>query len=316
MSRGWFARFLSRNNIAIRIATNKAQQAPEECYEIVTKFLCFNRRNSQLRDGLEETLLQTVLAVGCFLLSNIVNTDQLPLPWEYLEGRTYGFKGAKTVWIAGKKSGWDKRQATIQLTVFADGISRVKPLIIFRGAASSSTAPRQKEEKQYDSRVVVKFNPKGYANEDTHLYWLEQMLAPVLGAESRLTLPVMDLFKSHKTPAVLKWLKDHNITPSVVPAGCTSLVQPLDVSINRPFKDILKQSVDDENDRLEELEAVHQHDDPGPQHQQKRNLLGEFPRCVICTVSTVSTVSTVEERGQHFVRYSLAEPRRRLAGFF
>ena len=162
-SQGWFQRFLVRNAITLRIITNKAQETPEECFEIITNFLCFNRRNSQLRDGTED-IVRGILDVGRFLLSNIINMDQTPLPWEYLEGRSYEFKGKRTVWAKSKKSGWGKRQATIQLTIFADGIARVKPLLIFCGAVDGKSATRKREAKRYHSGVVVQFNQKAYAN--------------------------------------------------------------------------------------------------------------------------------------------------------
>jgi hypothetical protein len=247
-SQGWFNRFLSRNEIVIRVLTNKAQQAPEEYFQVIANFLCFNRRNSQLRDGTED-MVRGALIVGRFILSNILNMDQTSLPWEYLEGRTYEFKGKKTIWVRSKRSGWGKRQATIQLTIFADGVARVKPLIISRGKENSSWARRAKETKRYDSRVVVKFNPKAYANTAIILFWLEELLLPVLG--SRPTLLVMDLLRAHKTGPVRKFLKSNDITLSMVPGGCTGLVQPLDVSVNRPFKDILKQEIEDELYRRE-----------------------------------------------------------------
>jgi len=50
----------------------------------------------------------------------------------------------------------------------------------------------------------------------------------------------MDVAQFHKTPAILEQLKSHKITPSFIPPGCTGLVQPLDISVNRPFKDILR----------------------------------------------------------------------------
>ena len=75
------------------------------------------------------------------------------------------------------------------------------------------------------------------------MFWLEFMLLPILG--TRPTLLVMDLFKSHNTQEIKDWLRTHGIVPSLVPGGCTGLVQPLDVSVNRPFKDILKQFIDD-----------------------------------------------------------------------
>jgi len=153
------------------------------------------------------------------------------------------------VWVRTQRSGWDKRQATIQLTIFADGIDHVMPLIIFRGAEKNTSAPRRWEEKLFDSRVVVKFNPKGYANSAIMLFWLEFMLLRVLGTSA--TLLVMDLFKSHSTQEIKDWLPTCRIVPSLVPGGCTGLVQPFDVSVNRPFKDILKQVIDDAVDLSE-----------------------------------------------------------------
>ena len=131
----WFNRFLVRNEITLRIITHQAQEPPAEYLAMIINFLCFNRRNSQLQDG-ATTVMLGVLLVGRFLLSGILNIDQTPLPWEYLEGKTDEFKGKKTVWVRSKRSGWGKRQATIQLTAFADGNPRVKPLIIFRDRKS------------------------------------------------------------------------------------------------------------------------------------------------------------------------------------
>jgi len=69
--------------------------------------------------------------------------DQTPLPWEYLEGRSYETKGNKTVWAKSRQSGWGKRQATMQFTTFADGVARVLPLMIFRGKEYSKTTVRK-----------------------------------------------------------------------------------------------------------------------------------------------------------------------------
>ena len=37
------------------------------------------------------------------------------------------------IWVKGRGSGLDKRQCTVQITLYADGKTRVKPMIIFRG---------------------------------------------------------------------------------------------------------------------------------------------------------------------------------------
>ena len=69
--------------------------------------------------------------VGRFKLSEIANIDQTPIAFEFLSGRTYDFKGSKTIWVKEQRSGWDRRQATLQVCVYADGVMRCKPLLIF-----------------------------------------------------------------------------------------------------------------------------------------------------------------------------------------
>ena len=54
--------------------------------------------------------------------------------------RTYDAKGSEEVRFSSGKSGLDKRQSTIQLTVFANGIPRVRPTIIFRAEGKRSKA--------------------------------------------------------------------------------------------------------------------------------------------------------------------------------
>lgn len=41
----------------------------------------------------------------------------------------------------------------------------------------------------------------------------------------------------------------------MIPSGCTSLIQVLDVSVNRPFKDFLKDAMEDELYHLVQVES-------------------------------------------------------------
>ena len=51
---------------------------------------------------------------------------------------------------------------------------------------------------------------------------------------------VLDSFSAHVTPAVKQKLKSINAVPLVIPGGCTSKIQPLDVSLNKPFKSYVR----------------------------------------------------------------------------
>jgi len=81
--------------------------------------------------------------------------------------------------------------------------------------------------------------------------YITNHFVPVLGG--RPTLFTLDLMGSHKTPAVLELLRNNNITPSLIPAGCTSLVQPLDVFINKPLNELMCDLTDE---KIFELESA------------------------------------------------------------
>lgn len=79
----------------------KANTAQTSAVDKVAKLQCylqFVRRNSQLREG------EIAQGVGRYRLGHIYNMDQTPLPFEFLRGRTYEFKGKKTVWIRALRS--------------------------------------------------------------------------------------------------------------------------------------------------------------------------------------------------------------------
>ena len=90
----------------------------------------------------------------------------------------------------------------------------------------------------HDNHVIVKFNATAYANSSNMLEWLDEQLVPALSDQPSLL--VMDLFAVHKTEEVLDMLRANDITVSIIPGSCTGLVQPINVSINRLLKDILK----------------------------------------------------------------------------
>ncbi|KAJ1206561.1 hypothetical protein NDU88_001964 [Pleurodeles waltl] len=49
------------------------------------------------------------------------------------------------------------------------------------------------------------------------------------------------MFRAHLTPSTKQRLARINTDAAVIPAGLTSLVQPLDVCLNKPFKDRIRE---------------------------------------------------------------------------
>jgi hypothetical protein len=61
----------------------------------------------------------------------------------------------------------------------------------------------------------------------------------------------MDSASFHKTDDVKQLLKENQVTLAVIPPGCTGLLQPLDVAINKAFKALLRVHLE----RILEMEA-------------------------------------------------------------
>ena len=107
---------------------------------------------------------------------------------------------------------------SLVLCVFADRVPQIPPMVIFH-----STGKWLGDEfSHYHPEVLVEFNEKAYMNDTLFLQYITDYL--VLDLNNRPSLFALDLMGSHKTPAVLNALQEHQIIPSLIPGGCTSLV--------------------------------------------------------------------------------------------
>ena len=224
-SPGWFDRFKARNKISYRRSTNVAQSKPADMEDKIRAFHLEIRHVATMKDSDEP--------LGRFQLSTIVNVDQTPLPFIFDSGQGYNKTGDKTVWHRGASFGLDKRQCTVQLTIFADGEARVPPLLIFRGKGLRIS---QAEKTKYNRQVRVQFQENAWCD-DQMLHWVNHMWkCPFSPNAGKPKLLIADVHKAQKTAKVLNALEACKTTVVLVPPGCTSLVQPLDVVVNAKFK--------------------------------------------------------------------------------
>ena len=116
--------------------------------------------------------------------------------------RTVDFKGSTSVSI--KTTDSEKSQFTVILSCMADG-TKLKPAVLFK----RKTMPKEKFPSWFK-------RPGALLNPNSLLVW--------------------DMFHVHLLDSVKCKLKERKTRQSVIPGGATSILQPLDVSLNKPFK--------------------------------------------------------------------------------
>ena len=140
-SKLWFQGFQRRQHISLRKRTNHSQKQPEEFREEIQSFHQFIRKFAEVQ--VQDIHDQFGYDVGQFKLRNIANMDQTTMPFEIRTDSTYNTTAARTVWVKSLRTGLDKRQVKVQLTVHTHDIASTSPMIVFRGKGLHITSKQK-----------------------------------------------------------------------------------------------------------------------------------------------------------------------------
>lgn len=126
---------------------------------------------------------------------------------------------------------YKKSRFTVALACLADG-TKLKPMVIFK----RKTLPKE----NFPPGVLVHCYPKGWMDEAGMKLWVEKVWRSQPGGLLRKkSLLVWDSFQAHLVDSVKQAVCQTNTDIAVIAGGLTSILQPLDVSLNKPFKDRL-----------------------------------------------------------------------------
>lgn len=211
----WCDRFMKRRDLVLRQKTKIAQKLPADLEE---KIRSFQRYIIKQRTYFN------------FPLSSIGNMDETPVQFDMLGSTTVDFKGAKTITV--KSTGHEKSRFTVVLSCLANGV-KLTPMVIFK----RKTLPKLK----FPPGILVHVQENGWIDEDGVRLWLNKIWDKRPGNFNNRSLLSWDMFRSHLTDKVKQNLKDLRTEQAVIPGGLTSVLQPLDVCLNRPFKQYLRE---------------------------------------------------------------------------
>lgn len=146
-------------------------------------------------------------------------------------------KGCKRVELTGIN---DKRQITAILCGSLLG-QFLPPQLIYKG-----TTPRCHPRYQFPGDWDITHSPKHWSTEETMLQYIDNIVNPYVEAVreqlkcTSAALVIIDNFKGQITPSCVSLLESYNIHTCLLPPNTTDRLQPLDISVNKPFKDYLR----------------------------------------------------------------------------
>ena len=214
----WCFRFMRRKELTIRTRTTVCQKLPADWEE---KLQCY-------RDYCKDVITENKIKP-----EHITNMDEVPLTFDIPMTRTVEKSGTKMVPI--KTTGNEKASFTVVLGCTAAG-NRLPPMVIFK----RKTLPKEK----FPPGVIVRANPKGWMDESVMNDWLDSVHVKRPGGFFHIekSLLTLDSMTAHKTESVKEHLKRQNSKIAIIPGGLTKLLQPLDISVNRSFKQHVRMS--------------------------------------------------------------------------
>ena len=127
----------------------------------------------------------------------------------------------------------EKNRITAVLCCTAAG-KLLPPFVIFKGKTL-----RPLKNVKIPGGVVCTTQEKAWMDENGMIKWIEKVWSPYVS--SKPALLSLDTFSAHFTKKVMDAFAKCNTTLLAIPGGCTSVLQPLDISINKPFKSYLRQ---------------------------------------------------------------------------
>lgn len=212
----WCFRFMRRKELSIRQRTTVCQKLPKDWEEKLESF------RSYTSGIIEDEKIS---------MDHVANMDEVPLTFDIPMHRTVEKKGEKMVPI--KTTGHEKSSFTVVLSCTASG-KKLPPMLIFK----RKTIPKEK----FPPGVVIRANKKGWMDETMMNDWLDSCYVKRPGGffKTATSLLVLDSMTAHKCESVKDHLKKMKSKISIIPGGLTKLLQPLDIAVNKSFKDHLR----------------------------------------------------------------------------
>lgn len=165
--------------------------------------------------------------------SKIYNMDETGIVMDTKSQKVFAPKKLKR--LKNRSSG-NKEQVSVINCISADG-QNYPPFLIFKGTYILS---KWAEEAPND--YVFRASPSGWSSNQICTEWAEKIMSMIYEKEKEWKLLIVDGHGSHLTLKFLDLCEKYHFDLLCLPSNTTHLLQPLDLSVFRSFKEAWKEN--------------------------------------------------------------------------
>jgi len=222
-------RILKKYGLSIRKATHLGQTLPKNSIAYFYDFfytVIKKRKECNILDNIND-------------YNRLINVDETPIFLEMYSNKTIDVKGAKNVIV--NTYGNEKKHVTCILAI-AGGGKKLIPTLIFKGEPDKNIEQRyQQLDVVKNKKIKIYCQANAWCNDYIFHKWLKDVFYHYEEyIIKQKCILIMDKAPSHIKSNIIDELTEKQKNFIFVPAGLTRFLQPLDVGINKPFKDHLK----------------------------------------------------------------------------
>ncbi|XP_029436139.1 pogo transposable element with ZNF domain isoform X2 [Rhinatrema bivittatum] len=206
----WAVRFMLRHNLSTHSRVAVAHPLPRDTEENAQNFIEFVQRQIHNQD-LPLSMIAAIDEISLFLDVELLSSDE---------------RKDNALQTVGTGEPW----CDVVLTILADG-SLLPTLVFFRGQLL--------QMGDVPESILLEAKEDGYSDDEVMELWSSRVWQKHTEFPSNKGMLVLDCHRTHLSEEVLSLLSSTSTLPAVVPAGCSSKIQPLDVCIKRTVKNFL-----------------------------------------------------------------------------
>ncbi|XP_031746618.1 pogo transposable element with ZNF domain isoform X1 [Xenopus tropicalis] len=204
----WAVRFMLRHNLSTHSKVAVAHPLPKEMESNSKTFIEFVQRQIHSQD-LPLSMIAAVDEISLFLDLEVLGSDE---------------RKENALQTVGTGEPW----CDVVVTILADG--SLLPTLVFTRSSSSGEVPES---------IILEAREDGYTDDEIVELWSSRVWQKHAECPNNKGMAVVDCHRTHLSEEVLSIMSSTCTLPAIVPSGCSSKIQPLDVCIKRAVKNFL-----------------------------------------------------------------------------